>query len=116
MPLPGRASVPEGRPIEKERIVRATHKTFLTGLAAALALGLAAPAFADHGRQRGWDRDDEHYKHEKQHWKQHKHRHVHIHEYYYAPAPVYYPPAVAYPAYPRRPQVVVTVPPIVVDF
>ncbi len=101
--------------------MRTTHKTFLTGLAAALALGLAAPAFADHGRHRGWDRDDEHYKqhkhhgHHGHHWERQEQRHVHIHEYRHD---VYVEPAYdyGYAPPPPRPYAVISVPPIVVKF
>ncbi|MEW5888778.1 MAG: hypothetical protein AB1768_06950 [Pseudomonadota bacterium] len=92
--------------------------SMLPAAAAALSLGLAAPAFADHGHGH-WKH---HHKH-KQHGVEERHEHhhyvaryverprVHIHERYYVePVPVYYYPV------PRRPQVVVSVPPIVVDF
>jgi hypothetical protein len=100
-----------------EKIMKRSYPILLAA-AAALSLGVAAPAFADHR-----DHGHGHWKHHHKHWVEERHgRHyyveryverprVHIHEHYYVePAPVYYYPV------PRRPQVVVSVPPIVVDF
>lgn len=94
--------------------MNAIAKKSLAGLAAAVALALSAPAFADNGRHRGWE--DKHYKHQDRHdhgrYYQYEHRHVYVREY----RPVYVEPVYYYEAPRPQPYAVINVPPIILKF
>lgn len=120
------------------------YRKLLLAAGAALSIGLVAPAFAgDRDRDRGhgygrWEyrHDGDRHRYDNRHgwrgdhverhrWKGHRHgryierRPVVVHRHYYPvrPAPVYVEPGIEY-RYPasRRPHVIVTVPPFVLDF
>jgi hypothetical protein len=82
------------------------------GLAALIAAGTIAPAFADDDHDRGrreW-RQREWHEHEwrENEWREHHPYGYHPYGYYAAPAPVYAPPAVVY----TPPPAPVYVPPV----
>jgi hypothetical protein len=94
--------------------MNAIAKKSLAHLAAAAALALAAPAFADNGRHGGWEHEHyrQHHRHHHDRHYAHEHRPVYVQEY----RPVRVEPVYYYEAPRPEPYAVINVPPIVVKF